>query len=211
MKKSYIFMIVLIAILFIVSIYAYPKMPQEITTHWGIYGESNGTMSKFWGLFLLPLMTIAITFLLIVVPRIDPLRKNIQEFRRYYHGFIIIFILFMLAVQSQIISWNLGFRVNINWVLPIFFGILFFYVGILLKHSKRNWFIGIRTPWTLSSDEVWDKTHQLGSKLFMLSGILSIIGVLFQNYALFFVLIPIILCSIFLVVYSYFIYKKNQK
>jgi uncharacterized membrane protein len=210
MKKSSILIIILITFLFLISIYVYPKMPQEMVTHWGISGESNGSMSRFWGLFLLPFMTIVIALLLIIVPKIDPLKKNIQGFGEYYQGFILLFILFMLAIQSQIILWNLGFKISMNIILPVLFGVLFFCIGILLEHSKRNWFIGIRTPWTLSSDKVWDKTHKLGGKLFKLSGIISVIGILFQKYAFFFVLVPAILFSIFLVVYSYFIYRKYK-
>ena len=86
-----------------------------------------------------------------------------------------------------------------------------FYTGVVLQKSKRNWIIGIRTPWTLSSDYVWGRTHALGGKLFKISGILSVIGIFFGDYSLFFVLAPIILASIYLIVYSYLRYREEQQ
>ncbi len=90
-------------------------------------------------------------------------------------------------------------------------GILFYYAGILVENAKRNWFIGIRTPWTLSSEKVWDKTHKIGGKLFKIAGIIALLGILFQKYALFFVLVPIISVAIYTIVYSYFEYQKETK
>ena len=88
-------------------------------------------------------------------------------------------------------------------------GVLFFSIGIVIGKAKRNWFIGIRTPWTLSSEAVWDKTHRLGGKVFMVSGLVSLLGFFFEGYvALLLILAPIMIGSIFLVVYSYFEYQK---
>jgi uncharacterized membrane protein len=88
---------------------------------------------------------------------------------------------------------------------------LFYYLGILSENVTRNWFIGIRTPWTMSNEKVWDKTHKLGGKLFKIIGLTSLLGVFFQNYAILFTLIPTILITIYTVVYSYFQYKKETK
>jgi len=74
-----------------------------------------------------------------------------------------------------------------------------------------NWFIGIRTPWTLSSEKVWDKTHKIGGRLFKIAGIIAIGGILFQNYAIFFIIVPILLAAIYSVVFSYIEYQKEIK
>lgn len=89
--------------------------------------------------------------------------------------------------------------------------ILFYYVGILVEKSKPNWFIGIRTPWTLSNEVVWEKTHKLGAKLFKGIAIFSLLGLIFQKYAIWIFLVPMITASIFIVAYSYFEYKKQVK
>ena len=88
---------------------------------------------------------------------------------------------------------------------------LFFYIGLVIKKTKRNWFIGIRTPWTISNDVVWEKTHNLGSILFILAGIMIILGIFFPKYILLFILVPILVAVIVPVVYSYIIWRKLQK
>ena len=89
-------------------------------------------------------------------------------------------------------------------------GILFYYCGILVENAKRNWFIGIRTPWTLSSDKVWQKTHKVGGKLFKASAIIAFSGIIFPRYAIFLVIIPAILVGVSTIVYSYFEYQKQK-
>ena len=84
-------------------------------------------------------------------------------------------------------------------------------MGGFLKTAKRNWFIGIRTPWTLSNDKVWDKTHQLGSKLFMASGIISLLGLFKSKCLIWFLLVPVLLSTLILFVYSYLEWKKLKK
>jgi len=95
--------------------------------------------------------------------------------------------------------------------LPVAAGLLFIGVGILCENTRRNWFIGIRTPWTLSSDKVWDKTHRVGGKLFKIAGVIAIVGIFFQSYAVYFVLIPALLVAAYTIVYSYFEYKKEMR
>jgi len=115
----------------------------------------------------------------------------------------------MLSIHFQVILWNLGIRISPNVIAPIGIGILFFYIGILCENAKRNWFIGIRTPWTLSSERVWEKTHKIGGKLFKIAGVIAFFGVFFQSYALFFILVPVISVAAYTIIYSYFEYQKE--
>ena len=91
------------------------------------------------------------------------------------------------------------------------FGVLFYCLGILLGNAKRNWFVGIRTPWTLSSDVVWDKTHKMGGKLFKAAGVVAFLGVLVPAYALLLVIVPVIAVAVYTFVYSYFEFVKQSK
>jgi uncharacterized membrane protein len=168
-------------------------------------------MSKLWGLFFTPIVITGIAALFLVIPRIDPKKENIEKFRKYYDRFVILFLLFMVTVHLQILLWNVGIQISPNIVLPAGTGLLFYYIGILIENADRNWFVGIRTPWTLSSDRVWKKTNQLGGKLFKLAGIVAIFGTLFSKYAVFFIVIPVLLVAGFTVVYSYYEYQKELK
>jgi uncharacterized membrane protein len=106
--------------------------------------------------------------------------------------------------------WNIGIQIIPNVIMPVGIGILFFYIGILCENAKRNYFIGIRTPWTLSSEKIWDKTHKIGGILFKIAGIVALLGIFFRNYTIFFVLVPAILSSVYLFVYSYLKYQKEN-
>ena len=206
--KKLIFLIVIIS--FLVGLYFYPQLPDQMASHWNTKGEVDGHMTKFWGTFLMPLMMIFMLFLFLFIPKIDPLKKNIERFRKYFDGFILVFLLFFLYIYLLTLFYNIGYRFNMGQLMLPAMGFLLYYCGILIKNAKRNWFIGIRTPWTLSSDRVWDKTHRLGAILYKIAGIIALVGILFPNYILWILFVPLIGFSIFLIFYSYFEYKKGE-
>lgn len=194
---------------FIVTIAIYPTMPDLVPSHWNAAGQVNGYMSKFWGLFLVPFIMAGLVALLMVLPRIDPMKKNYDKFRGYYDGLILVFVLYLLVIQVQIIVWTIGIHISPNLTFPILFGVLFIYIGFLVGHAEQNWFVGIRTPWTLSSEPVWKKTHLFGGKLFKIAGIVCFLGVLFQDYAIWIIMIPILSVSGVTIIYSYIEYQKE--
>lgn len=210
-KKSGIIIVGIILIAFVVSIYFYPRMPEKMASHWNAQGQVDGHISKLWGLFLMPFVLVGITLLFAILPRIDPLKANIEKFRQYYDGFIILLLIFVLAIHYQMILWNLGIKVSPNAILPIGLGLLFFYAGILCENAKRNWFVGIRTPWTLSNDTVWNKTHKIGGKLFKVVGIIVFFAVFFQRHICFFIIVPVLSVAAYTVIYSYFEYKRQTR
>lgn len=193
------------------TVLSYPQLPDVIVSHWNAAGEADGYLPKFWGLVLVLLLMVGCTVLFAVLPRIDPLRKNYEQFRDYYEGFILIFTLFLFGIQLQVILWGLGIRLTPNLTLPPLIGALFIYIGFFMEHVEPNWFVGIRTPWTLSSASVWRKTHQRGGMLFKLAGGVSVIGVLTGRYAWLFILVPVLAVAIYTVVYSYVEYFREKK
>jgi uncharacterized membrane protein len=198
-------------ITFAITIAIYPSAPDRIVSHWNAAGQADGYMSKFWGLFLIPIIMIGFVALLTVLPRIDPHKKNYEKFRDYYEGFILLFVLFLLAIQVHIILWSSGYQISPNLTFPPLIGMLFIYIGFLLEHAEQNWFVGIRTPWTLSSKTVWKKTHELGGKLFKIAGVISCAGIFFGAYALWFVLVPVLAVAVYTVAYSYIEFQKELK
>ena len=189
------------------------RLPDQMASHWDINDQVNGYMPKTWGVFLMPLIALGMFLLFLVIPNIDPLKANIARFRETFNLFVALIVAFMLYIYALTLTWNLGytnFKMSTS-MLPAM-GLLFIFVGFMLRKAKRNFFIGIRTPWTLSSDTVWDKTHQLGSILFMVSGVLALIGGIFGGMTAFwFLFVPLIGSTIFLLIYSYFLYQQETR
>lgn len=197
----------------IVGITFWNQLPDQMASHWGPNDEVNGYMSKFWGVFLMPLVTLGMMALFLVIPNIDPLRANIARFRDVFNLFITLMVAFMIYIHILTLRWNLGYtNFGMSKAMLPALGILFFFVGYMLRKAKRNFFIGIRTPWTLSSDRVWDETHRLGSVLFMISGVFAFIGSLFGGKTAFwFLFVPLIGSTLITLVYSYLLYEKEIK
>jgi uncharacterized membrane protein len=150
--------------------------------------------------------------LLTVVPNLDPLKANVAQFRETFNLFIVFIVGFLLYIHGLTLLAALGTDFQMSSALLPGISLLFIFIGYLLRKAKRNFFIGIRTPWTLSSDSVWDKTHQLGSVLFMLSGALAVLGSFFSGIAAFWLMfVPLIGSTIFLVIYSYVLYRAETR
>jgi uncharacterized membrane protein len=212
-KTTFVISIILIVMATIAGLLLWNQLPDQMASHWNANDQVDGTMSKFWGVFLMPFITLGMLVLFLVIPSIDPLKANIAEFRESFNLFIVLIIAFMLYVYGLTLAWSLGYQdFNMSEAMLPFMGVLFIAIGFMLRKAKRNFFIGIRTPWTLSSDSVWDKTHQLGSILFMMSGAFAIAGGFIGGMAAFWLMfIPLIGSTVFLVIYSYVLYRNETK
>jgi uncharacterized membrane protein len=208
MKKSYLAVIFLIVLSFAIGFYFYPQLPEQAASHWNAQGEVNGYMSSFWAAFLMPIVLTVIFLFFVFIPKIDPLKENVVKFRKFFDGLIILTSFFIFYVYLLSLAWNLGKVFDMNLFIVPAMAALFFYCGIMVENAKRNWFIGIRNPWTISNDEVWDKTHKIGGKLFKAAGLLALIGLFFPDLSMFFILIPVILIVVFTTIYSYLQYRK---
>ncbi len=190
------------------NVLAYPKLPERVASHWGPGGQPDGWMDRGICVWVMPATAAGLSALFFAILLIDPLRKNIETFFGYYAGFVIILNLFLLAVHGWMLLWNTGVQIPANVFFPIGMACLIFYLGIVISHVKPNWFIGIRTPWTLSNAIVWQKTHKLGGILFRIAAIIMLVGAAFPKYAIVFVLVPVLSVSAITVIYSLVIWKQ---
>jgi len=209
-KNTLILVLILSGIMLGAGLYSYPSLGDQMITHWNAQGEPNGYSSRFTGVFLLPVMGLGLGLALLGVPEIDPLKKNIKLFRRDYNVFVVAFMCFFLYLQVVMILINLGMPLNINRMIVPGMGIFIYCAGVLIGKARRNYFIGIRTPWTLSSDTVWEKTHRLGGVLFKAVGIITLLGILFPDYAIWLMIVPLMTVTIFITVYSYFEFRDEN-
>ena len=211
MRPAESIVLAIVALSFLFGIYFYDKMPEQMASHWNVRNEVDGHMSRFWGLFFMPVIALGLVLLFIAVPRIDPLKHNIERFRRHFESFIVVLFLFLFYLYLVTILWNKGYRFVLIQALAPAFAILFFCTGLMVEHAKRNWFAGIRTPWTLSSERVWDKTNRIGGRLFKIAGVVCLGAIPFPQYAVYFILVPILLVVPFAIVYSYREYQREVK
>lgn len=212
-RTTTIIVLLTIAAATVAGLLLWNQLPDPMASHWNINDQVDGYISRFWGVFMLPLVSIGMFLLFLVIPSIDPLKANIAKFRAAFNLFIVLMIGFMVYLYALTLAWNLGytsFRMS-SAMLPAI-GLLFIFIGFMMRQAKRNFFIGIRTPWTLSSDKVWDETHRLGAVLFIISGALAFVGGFFGGMTAFWLMFaPLIGSTLFLLVYSYILYQRETR
>ena len=212
-RTTTIAVLIVIAAATLAGLLLWNRLPDQMASHWNINDQVDGYMPKFWGVFLQPFITLGMFVLFLVIPAIDPLKANIAQFRGEFNLFIVLMVGFMIYLYSLTLAWSLGyqdFRMS-GAMLPAI-GLLFIFLGFMMRQAKRNFFIGIRTPWTLSSDTVWNETHRVGAVLFMVSGALAFLGGFFGGMTAFWMMFaPMIGSTVFLLVYSYVLYQRETK
>jgi uncharacterized membrane protein len=209
MRKSKIVLILSIPIIsFILSLWFYPLIPKQMASHWDIRGNPDGYLDKSLFFLLVPGFILAISLLAYFLPRIDPRYKNIEKFKEYFENFILALLLFLLYIFLLTIAWNLGIEFQFARAMLPALAMLLYFIGELLKHAQPNWTVGIRTPWTLTDEKVWQKTHILGGKVFKLAALFSLLMTLLPKLSFWLFLILVLGASLFLVIFSYWEYQK---
>lgn len=212
MKTSEKILLIIVFAFFILAIFAYNYMPEKMATHWNIKGEADNFSSRFWGVSIIPITGLILFIIFLILPRIDPLKNNVKKFRKYFDFFVAGILLFLFYIYTLSLLWNIGWQINITMAIIPALALLWYSTGVLLSGAERNWFIGIRNPWTLSDDRVWAKTHALGGKLAKASAVIALVSVFTGPLAFFLSIIPMLASMVFLMFYSYFTYQKlNHK
>jgi len=209
-----IFSAVVIGILVVVSAWAWISLPADaqVPIHWGVDGQANGYASKTIGLFLLPLTIAGVSALFWVIPMIEPRRTNFEKSGKAYTAIWIGMVVLLAGVDLVTVAAAMGAEFDVSLLVFVGTGALFIVIGNYLPKVRPNYMMGIRTPWTLTSDLSWDRTHRLGGRLFVLEGIaLVLIGLLRPPpQALVVTLIGgIVVLLVFVFVYSYRVWTTD--
>lgn len=211
-KKSDIYNVIIIACSILLTIIVYNKLPDLVPTHWNTMGEIDKYSPKAFGAFMAPVIMIFTWSGMKFLPKIDPRKKNYEKFDKSYSVIVSILLTFFLVIHAVTLLAALGYGISIEKIIPLIVGVLFIVIGNYLPKSKSNFFYGIKTPWTLSSEVSWRKTHRLGGKLFVVAGIVCILSsfLLKGNIKAVVFFIAIMIAAIVPIVASYF-YAKNDK
>ena len=200
----------LVVITFAASIIVYPRLPARVPTHWNIRGQVDGYGPRWISTFLLPAMLLVLWGLLRFLPRIDPRRANYAKMQGTYDLVVNLTLTLLAALHLVLLGAVAGAPISIARVVPALVGVSLVVIGNVLPRARPNWWFGIRTPWTLSNDRVWERTHRVGGYVMTAIGALailaSILGVTVASAA---VGIAAAALGLGLIAYSYFAWKQE--
>lgn len=202
---------VLLAAAWALAAVAYVRAPARVPIHWNIEGQVDG-----WGgplaVFLLPAIATGLALLMYTLPRLDPRRANWARFRPEFNLIVNVLMAFLLFTELTTVSgFTFGWDINGGRVPLIGVGVLFMVMGNYLPRIRSNWWMGIRTPWTLESETVWRETHRLAGRTFVLSGAVgTLAALLLAPAASFYVAMAAMgVGGLVPVVYSYVVWKRE--
>lgn len=203
----------LIALALIGTLPFLDRLPAQIPTHWNWRGEVDGTTAKIPGAFLAPLIAAGLWILLPVLRRVDPRRGNYERFDETFWLLLNLLTVGMLILHVATIAYALGADFNMARAVVLAVGFLFAALGNYLPRLRSNWWMGIRTPWTLESEEVWRRTHRLGGRTFVLGGVVCMLGALLlpRQAASVLAFVALTAAALLPVVYSYIVYRQLKR
>ncbi|QRN85221.1 SdpI family protein [Clostridia bacterium] len=208
-KKGDAILVAFIGLMFVIGLLAYRHLPAQIPIHWNINGEVDNYGSRAFGVFGIPFITLGVFLLFYFLPNLDPRKHNYPQFARSYQAIKLVTIVFMFMLYCATILYSLGVPVNISLVVNLLVGIMFIIIGNYLGKVKHNYFVGIKTPWTLADEEVWKKTHRLAAPFMVIGGVVFIAGAFIQQTAVYILSFTVLMIAVLVpTVYSYLLFRK---
>ena len=210
--KKEIPLLLVVLIPFVYLAYIWSSLPDTVPLHWNYIGEIDDWGNKSSLIFITFLLSGLTYILFTVIPFIDP-KKRIQTMGNKYHNLKFLMVLFMSALAVFIIYSAKEQSITNPSFIYLAIGLVFMLLGNYMKIIKANYFIGIRTPWTLEYESIWKSTHKLASKIWFVGGLAIVISSLTTNkdFNGIFFISAITLLAIIPVVYSYMEYRKLKK
>ncbi|MCL5010933.1 MAG: SdpI family protein [Patescibacteria group bacterium] len=200
--------ILLLMFIFAFSFFLAPCTPQKSPAHWNAKGEVDGWAGKGFTSFFAPILALAVYLLMLFLPKLDPLKENYAKFAWQYYFVKVLLVLFFAGLYFFTLAFALGYRTDIRQFIIPLLAALFALLGLIIRKVKRNYFFGIKTPWTLQSDGVWEKTHRFGGITMAVAGILGFFTVWAGNFAFLLFFGLIVAGAVAPVVYSYVLYRR---
>jgi len=197
----------LVALTAAVSVLAHPEMPAEMATHWNASGDVDGTMSRTLALSLLPALTALTLGFFLALPRIDP-RNDYESFRFAYDALALTTLGFLAYVHAVVVLVNASYDLGVLQALAPALGGIYVVAGYVTERAEQNWFVGVRTPWTLEDEDVWRQTNDAVGTLLKLGGVVAAAGFFRPAYALVLVVVPVVAVAVGSVAYSYHLYER---
>lgn len=203
--------ILVLLAMFAAGVLLYQHLPPQVPMHWNIAGQVDRYSSRAFGAFMPPLVAAGVYILMLVMPMFDPRRGNYAKFLGAYRVLRLGLVLFFAFVYIITLGSAMGYPVQVDRVLPALVGLLFIIIGNYLPRVRHNYFVGVRTPWTLASEEVWRKTHRLAGPLFVIAGLLAIASSYWGGRVAAIIFFTAIIGVVILItIYSLVIFNKSR-
>ena len=197
------------AVLFSLAVYS--RLPEEVPVHWGLSGAPDRFASRLEGAFLIPAMMIALFAIMQWYPSRDPRAANIAKFRGAYDTVVTATIALLSGLHVLSLGNALGWRIDIPKIGMVALGLMFILLGNLMPLARSNFIFGIRTPWTLSSDTVWMRSHRVGGYAMVVAGIITIVaGFVAQPVGYIVALASLLIAGIVPIGYSYILWSRGK-
>ena len=208
--RSDLVMWLVLAGMFALAAITWPGAPDRIPVHWNLHQQVDRYGGRFEGLLGIPLLALGLYLLMRFVPRIDPGGANYAAFLGPFNTLRLALVLFLASLYAIMHLWMRGIEVRMNTVMPLLMGVLFIVVGNLLGKLRPNWFVGIRTPWTLSSKDAWVRAHRAGGWVMIAAGLAFMAaGVVQTAWALWTAVATLLVGLLGVAVYSYFVWRAD--
>jgi uncharacterized membrane protein len=195
----------------LIGIFIFPKLPEEIPVHFDVSGHADSYGSR-WTIFLAPGINFAMIFLAESLRKIDPKSGTYKKFEPHYYNIHFIIALLMMGIQLMTIFYTFGYEINVSRIMPLMMGLLFIFLGNMMPKFKPNYFVGIKTSWTLASERVWYMTHRLAGKVWVIGGLFAVFLVFLPTRAIVWAFIIILAFLVLIpVLASLYFYQKYEK
>jgi uncharacterized membrane protein len=189
----------------------YPSLPEQFAVHFDATGTPDSFYGRAFGAALVPAISVVTYAMFRVLPVIDPRGENFRKFRATYDAIVLLTLVFLAFVQGLLLAYNLGIDYPQNALVLGGVGLLFAGLGVLFRRAEPNWFVGIRTPWTLSDDEVWRRTHRVAAPLYVLAGALMVVGAFLPVPTEFVVGVAAAIAALVPAAYSFVVYRRRER
>jgi len=210
--KTEFFPLAILVLTAAAAIFFFNNLPERVATHWNFAGQVDAYGSGRAQAIAIPIMAAGMYLLFLLLPYLDPKKERYEQFSKVYHIFKNMILALLIIIYFVVGLNGLGYNLPVGVIIPVLIGLLFIIIGNYLGKIKRNWFMGIRTPWTMSSEEVWNKTHRFGGKMFILAGLLMMLETVLPNSFKLPIFIIMMIALLFGTIgYSYIVYLQEKK
>ena len=211
MKRGYFLAALILTVaVSVLSAVLYSRLPALIPTHWNIHGKVDSYGEKVWAVFLIPAVMVFLLVLFRILSWLSPRHFSVETFRSTY-DFAMFLVVALVGYIQLLILWG-SFHGNTDMGRFFMAGLFLFFatLGNVLGKVRRNFWLGVRTPWTLASERVWNDTHRFSARLFVLVGVIGFLLSIAGSSPMISVAL-IILAATASVVYSLLEYKRLEK